>query len=400
MKNRFYKMIVASMMGIAAFGMAWIPVHASKNIGAGITATLSESLSSEASEAALETDWAETRSGDAGISAVLSASLVDAADRKDIQNQDPKEAGVPGASASEAELDVKGTEAEPEESQEPKTICGYTNLGIANVENHLNIREGAGEEFELVGELPVDAGCEILSENGGWYQIQSGDVTGYAKAEYLLTGEAAAKRAEEVKTVVAKSATMTLNVRTEPSTESTIWTTMAEGEELHLLEDLGDWLKVEVDGDECYVAKDYVELSDQLQKAMTMTEIKYGEGVSDVRVDMVQYACQFIGNRYVWGGESLTNGVDCSGFTMRIYEKYGVYLPHSSSAQAGCGTKINSSDAKPGDLFFYGNGSGINHVAMYIGDGQVVHASSERTGIKISNCYYRTPVCVVRYIND
>ena len=148
------------------------------------------------------------------------------------------------------------------------------------------------------------------------------------------------------------------------------------------------------------MAKDYVELSDQLQKAMTMTEIKYGEGVSNVRVDMVQYACQFIGNRYVWGGESLTNGVDCSGFTMRIYEKYGVYLPHSSSAQAGCGTKINSSDAKPGDLFFYGNGSGINHVAMYIGDGQVVHASSERTGIKISNCYYRTPVCVVRYIND
>ena len=400
MKNRFYKMVVASMMGIAAFGMAWIPVHASKNIGAGITATLSESLSSEASEAALETDWADSRSGDAGISAVLSASLLDAADKKEIQNQNPEETNVPGSEASEAEPDVTGTEAEPEESQEPKTICGYTNLGIANVENHLNIREGAGEEFELVGELPVDAGCEILAENGGWYQIQSGDVTGYAKAEYLLTGEAAAKRAEEVKTVVAKSAAMTLNVRTEPSTESTIWTTMAEGEELHLLEDLGDWLKVEVDGDECYVAKYYVELSDQLQKAMTMTEIKYGEGVSNVRVDMVQYACQFIGNRYVWGGESLTNGVDCSGFTMRIYEKYGVCLPHSSSAQAGCGTKINSSDAKPGDLFFYGNGSGINHVAMYIGDGQVVHASSERTGIKISNCYYRTPVCVVRYIND
>ena len=253
MKNRFYKMVVASMMGIAAFGMAWIPVHASKNIGAGITATLSESLSSEASEAALETDWADSRSGDAGISAVLSASLLDAADKKEIQNQNPEETNVPGSEASEAEPDVTGTEAEPEESQEPKTICGYTNLGIANVENHLNIREGAGEEFELVGELPVDAGCEILAENGGWYQIQSGDVTGYAKAEYLLTGEAAAKRAEEVKTVVAKSAAMTLNVRTEPSTESTIWTTMAEGEELHLLEDLGDWLKVEVDGDECYV---------------------------------------------------------------------------------------------------------------------------------------------------
>ena len=143
-----------------------------------------------------------------------------------------------------------------------------------------------------------------------------------------------------------------------------------------------------------------MEVSEQLPKAMTMTEIRYGEGISDVRVDMVQYACQFVGNRYVWGGTSLTNGVDCSGFTMKIYEKYGIYLPHSSRAQSGYGTRVNASEAKPGDLFFYGSGSGINHVAMYIGNGQVVHASSARTGIKISNAFYRTPICVTRLIND
>ena len=143
-----------------------------------------------------------------------------------------------------------------------------------------------------------------------------------------------------------------------------------------------------------------MEVSEQLPKAMTMTEIRYGEGISDVRVDMVQYACQFVGNRYVWGGTSLTNGVDCSGFTMKIYEKYGIYLPHSSSAQSGYGTRVNASEAKPGDLFFYGSGSGINHVAMYIGNGQVVHASSARTGIKISNAFYRTPICVTRLISD
>lgn len=85
---------------------------------------------------------------------------------------------------------------------------------------------------------------------------------------------------------------------------------------------------------------------------------------------------------------------------MRIYEKYGISLPHYSGAQAGYGTKIDASEARPGDLFFYGNGSGINHVAMYIGDGQVVHASSEKTGIKISNAFYRTPVCVTRLLND
>ena len=112
---------------------------------------------------------------------------------------------------------------------------------------------------------------------------------------------------------------------------------------------------------------------------------------------VVDYACQFVGNPYVWGGTSLTNGVDCSGFTMQILGKYGVSLPHSSSAQPGCGTIINSSDAQPGDLFFYGSGSSISHVAIYIGDGQIVHASNSRDGIKVSNAYYRTPICVARY---
>ena len=106
----------------------------------------------------------------------------------------------------------------------------------------------------------------------------------------------------------------------------------------------------DVDGDECFVAREFVVLSEQLPKAMTITEVRYGEGVSDVRVDMVQYACQFIGNRYVWGGTSLTDGIDCSGFVMRIYEKYGIYLPHYSGAQAGYGTKIDASEARPGDL--------------------------------------------------
>lgn len=298
------------------------------------------------------------------------------------------------------DADTQKSETDVAMAAEDKTICGYTNLGIASVENHLNIREGAGEEFDLVGALPVDAGCEILSQEGEWYKIESGKVTGYVKGEFLLTGDAAAARAEEVKSIMATSTTQTLNARVEPNTDCSIWTTIAEGESLHVIEDMGEWLKVDVDGDECYIASEFVEVSEQLPKAMTMTELRYGEGISDVRVAMVQYACQFVGNRYVWGGTSLTNGVDCSGFTMRIYENYGIYLPHSSSAQAGYGTRVSASEAKPGDLFFYGSGGGISHVAMYIGNGQVVHASSARTGIKISNAFYRTPICVTRLISD
>lgn len=363
MKNKIIRAMAAGMMGVITFHIVQIPVMAEGNINAGVAAVFSESL-------------AKGNNANAGIASVFSESLIGET------NTDPI------------------LEDAPIFVEENQTICGYKNLGIAKVENHLNIREGAGEEYELVGKLPVDAGCEILSSEGEWYQIESGEVTGYVKGQYLLTGEEAAKRSNEIKSIVAISITQTLNARVEPSTESTIWTTIAEGEELLMLEDLGDWLKVDVDGDECYVAREYVELSEQLPKAMTMTEINYGQGVSDVRVDMIQYACQFVGNRYVWGGTSLTNGIDCSGFTMRIYEKYGIYLPHYSKSQAEYGTKIDASDAKPGDLFFYGNGSGINHVAMYIGNGQVVHASSSRTGIKISNAFYRNPICVTRLLND
>lgn len=283
---------------------------------------------------------------------------------------------------------------------ETVSVCGYTNLGIANVETHLNIREGAGETYDLIGKLPKDAGCEILETEGEWSKIKSGKVTGYVKTEFLLTGDEAVARAEEIKSVVATTNTQTVYLRVEPNTDCTIWTAMPEGEDIDVVEDMGEWIKVNLDGDECYVHSDLVDISEQLPKAMTMTEVRYGEGVSDVRVDLVNYACQFVGNPYVWGGTSLTRGVDCSGFTMQVYAKYGISLPHKASVQAGYGTSIDSSEARPGDLFFYSKGGSINHVAIYIGNGQVVHASSPKTGIKISNAFYRTPSRVVRLLND
>ena len=134
---------------------------------------------------------------------------------------------------------------------------------------------------------------------------------------------------------------------------------------------------------------------------MTLTEARYGAGISDVRMAACDYALQFVGNRYVWGGTSLTNGVDCSGFTMQVMAQYGVRLSHSSRAQANEGTTISTSELKPGDLIFYGRGGGsINHVAIYIGGGQIVHASNKRDGIKISNYMYRTPVKCVRVLYD
>ena len=287
------------------------------------------------------------------------------------------------------------------QAQDTASVYGYTNLGIAVVDSgNLNVRQAPGTDADLVGKMPNHAACEVLGVDGEWTQIQSGEVTGYVKSEYLVTGEEAAALAEEVKETVAKVTTTTLYVREEPNTDCSIVTSMPMGEELEVIEQLDGWVRVAIDSDEGYVSADYVEVNTELPTAMTMTEVRYGQGVSDVRVDLVSYACQFVGNPYVWGGTSLTRGADCSGFVLSVFANYGVSLPHSSVAQSNSGTKISSSEAQPGDLFFYGNGSRINHVAIYIGNGQVVHASSPRTGIKISGAYYRNPVKVVRILQD
>lgn len=281
-------------------------------------------------------------------------------------------------------------------------MWGYTNIGIANVEEgNLNVRETPSTDGRMVGKLPKNAACEVLDNDGEWAHIKSGEVEGYVSKEYLLTGPDAKLKANELVRTVAVANTDGLNVREEANTDSAILTQILKGEELEYVETVGDWVKVSIDGDEAYAAAEYVTVEEMLDTAITMSELLYGDGVSDVRVDLVEYAKQFVGNPYVWGGTSLTKGADCSGFVLSVFKKYGISLSHSSKAQSNEGTKISASELKPGDLVFYGNSRGsINHVAIYIGGGQVVHASSPKTGIKISKYNYRTPVKCVRVIKD
>lgn len=275
----------------------------------------------------------------------------------------------------------------------------YNNLGIADVENHLNIRSGPGENEKIIGKLPKNAGCTILDvDKDGWAKIKSGKVTGYVMSSFLITGDKAVSLAKKVGSLVATVNTETLNVRTDESLLSEVVTSVPIEEDLEVTEVNTDWIKVKIDDDEGYVARQYINLSYQLEKAVTVEELQ--AGVSGVRAEMVAFAKQFLGNPYVWGGESLTGGVDCSGFTKGIYSHFGYSLPRVSRSQASAGYSINSSEVRPGDLVFYGSGSYISHVAMYIGNGQVIHASNPRTGIKISNMYYRSPIKVVRFIND
>lgn len=277
---------------------------------------------------------------------------------------------------------------------------GYTNLGIANVDNNLNIRKEPSTSGKLVGKLPKNAACEILDEEDGWVHIISGEVEGYVSGEYLLTGMEAVAKARELVQKKAKVTCDSLKVREEASTDAEVIMTVANGEKLDVIEEDGEWVKVDLDGQEVYVFGEYVEVSEDLDTALTITEVLYGEGVSDVRIELCEYAKQFVGNPYVWGGTSLTKGADCSGFVLSVFAKFGVELPHYSVSQSQEGTKVAIEDVLPGDLIFYSNGKQINHVAIYIGNGQVVHASSPKTGIKISKYNYRTPVKARRILVD
>lgn len=307
-----------------------------------------------------------------------------------------------GAIGSGAIIETTKTEQEYAEAYEKAKNAnwGYTNLGIAHVDNNLNVRAVAAEDGKLVGKLPKDAACEVLDDDGTWAHIKSGKVEGYVSLEYLLTGIPAKRRAEELATTMARVNTDGLKVRAEANTDSEVITLVANGEELEVAAVEGDWVKVYLDDQEVFVSAEYVEVSSELATAITMTELFYGQGVSDIRVDVCQYAKEFLGNPYVWGGTSLTKGADCSGFVLSVFKKYGVSLPHSSVAQANLGTTIKVSEAKPGDLIFYGNGKSINHVAIYIGGGQVIHASNPKSGIRISNTSYRSPVKAVRILHD
>lgn len=300
----------------------------------------------------------------------------------------------------EADLAEEDYLAAAEEAKnERKAIYGFSNLGIANVSNYLNVREEPSEDGKLVGKMSKNSGCEVYEIKDGWAYIKSGKVTGYVKAEFLLTGKEARDRADEVATDMAVCNSGGLRVREEASTESPVITLVAEGEELEVVEQLDGWVKIMLDDEEAYVSSDYVDIAKKLDRAVTQTELIYGKGVSDVRVDLVNFAKQFLGNPYVWGGTSLTNGADCSGFVQSVFKNYGVSLPRTSSAQSTTGTKISLSEAQPGDLVFYAKNGRVNHVAIYIGNGQVIHASNARTGIKISNASYRTPYAVKRVLN-
>ena len=304
-----------------------------------------------------------------------------------------------------------------------QAINQYDNLVIFKKSGYMNVRstpENKGDD-NVIGKLTSKAAGDIIETLDGWYKIKSGTVTGYIAAdpELIATGQEAKDLAMQNATQMAIITTDVLNVRVEPNTDSKIWTQIVKDERYPVVDQQDGWVQIDLgsvdtedgsqDGDEkAYISTrdNNVEVRYALNEAIKFTPAKDsssgassdGSGSSTKqsrRSQLVIYALQFVGNRYVWGGTSLTNGVDCSGFTMRVMEKFGVSLPHYSGSQAQMGKKVTSATMKPGDLIFYAGSNGkVNHVAIYIGNGRIVHAASRRSGIKTSTWNYRTPVAI------
>jgi len=330
-----------------------------------------------------------------------------------------------------AEITIEDIEAP--EAEEPTEEDTFRNLVIAQVHDYVNVRSLPSEEGEIIGKLYNKSVGSFIKEEDGWYQITSGSVTGYVKGEFCVTGEDAIELAKQVGTRIAKVNTTTLFVRTEPSTDSSVLGMVPLEDELVVTEETEGWVKVDIEEGIGWVSTDYVDLHTEFVQAESKeeeaarlakeaeerrkareaaaakstksnsssssssnstadTQVYTVSGGSEMGSAVAEYALQFVGNPYVYGGSSLTNGTDCSGFVMSVYANFGVSLPHSSSADRSQGSAVDGlANAQPGDLICYSG-----HVALYIGNGQIVHASTKKTGIIVSNADYKQVLAVRR----
>ena len=345
------------------------------------------------------------------------------------ETEDPRAAGI-----LEDPEDVPVEEASVEDTSEDE----YASLAIANVTNYVNVRTEPNTESAVVGKIYDGAVAQILDvagENQDWFRIVSGNVEGYIKAEFFIYGDAAAEVVDNYVTRYAVVTADRLNVRQDPATDAKRIGYIDNGEKVKILQNDGDWLKVQYTEDKAgYVSAEYVTISEEfiyaktieeeqaeiaaqkaLQEREQSTEQEAPEVITNItlpattytsnaelRQGIIDYAMQYLGNRYVHGGSSLSGGTDCSGFTCFVYAEFGYSISRTPGGQySGAGRSISSDELQPGDIVCYSSNGGksCTHVGLYIGDGQIIHSANSRKGVIISAVDY-SPIIGMRNVID
>ena len=311
----------------------------------------------------------------------------------------------------------------------------YANLAIAQVTDYVNVRSLPSTDGEIVGKIYNGSVAQVLAtagDNDDWFQIISGDVEGFIKAEYFLYGEEAEAVIDQYVTYYATVLADRLNVREEQSADSRRIGYIDNGENVKVVEDCGDWLKVQyTDSKQGYVSAEYVSVHEEFVYAKSIEEERREEAErqalaaraqeaeqstpevignitfptnqytsnEELRTAIVDYAMQYLGNKYVHGGRSLAGGTDCSGFTSYIYKDFGYSLSRTPGGQYSTnGRSIGYDEIQPGDIICYGK-SKCTHVGLYIGDGQIIHSANSRKGVIISAADYDNILAIKNVID-
>lgn len=272
----------------------------------------------------------------------------------------------------------------------------FENIGIVNVPTVLNIRDKPQLNSNVIGLIPNKGGVEVLKYGTEWSYIQSGTVKGYVMSKYIDVGDQAKESATVNAVPTVKIITPVNMYRDTNMTQQ--WDTLNSGSTFTVLEDSGDWLCIAVGEAKAYIQYD----GKKMQTYQGLPEAaRYSGNISGTRKKLVDTALQYLGNKYVWGGNNPNTGADCSGFVKYLYQNVaGISLPRVSSQQCYVGTLITSTEMQPGDLLYYARPDGtVHHVAMYIGSGTIIHAASTAEGIRLSSWNYNTPKYIRRLID-
>ena len=426
MRNRPLKLAACCMAGTLLTTVPAYQVLAAPS--AGISEYTSTILGSELN----------TSSVSAGVSTAVAGYLEEslASQRSSVEATQPDSVKASSAEASKSKAKKVSKEAKKSSQKEDQT--DYKNMAVAQVNDYVNIRKKPDENAKLLGKLYSNAVATVIRKQGDWYKIRSGSVTGYVKGDFVVVGDE--KLIKSVGVQIAKVNTTTLKVRSKASKKSEVLTLVPGGEELEVssMKSFDDgWVKVAVEEGDGFVSSDYVDISREYTYAESRAEEEARLAIEQARIEaeeaarraqeaaaagststgtssdsssegssdsssygiasssgqsVVNYASQFLGNPYVYGGTSLTNGADCSGFVMSVYAHFGVSLPHSSNALRGAGYGVSYSSMQPGDIICYDG-----HVAIYAGGNTVIHASNPADGIKYTSpANYRSVVAVRR----